>query len=66
MSLQQLSERIQRAFPAGFVKAVEWRGDLAITVTRDSSARGRAISARRPGHGFRLHRACQFGGLAGR
>jgi NADH-quinone oxidoreductase subunit C len=36
MSLQQLSERVREHFAAGFVKAVEWRGDLAITVTRDT------------------------------
>ena len=35
MSLQQLAERLQEHFAVGFVKAVEWRGDLAITVTRD-------------------------------
>lgn len=36
MSLQQLAERLQEHFAVGFVKAVEWRGDLAITVTRDT------------------------------
>ncbi len=35
MSLQQLANRIQENFADGFLKAVEWRGDLAITVTRD-------------------------------
>ena len=35
MSLQQLASRIQESFTTGFVKAVEWRGDLAVTVTRD-------------------------------
>jgi NADH-quinone oxidoreductase subunit C len=35
MSLQLLSERIQENFLTGFVKAVEWRGDLSVTVTRD-------------------------------
>ena len=35
MSLQQLASRIQENFSAGFVKAVEWRGDLAVTVMRD-------------------------------
>ena len=35
MSLQLLSDRLQEHFAVGFVKAVEWRGDLAITVTRD-------------------------------
>ena len=33
----QLSEAIQQEhFATGFVKAVEWRGDLAMTVTRDT------------------------------
>jgi NADH-quinone oxidoreductase subunit C len=36
MSLQQLSERLQEHFAVGFVKAVEWRGDLAVTVTRET------------------------------
>ena len=35
MSLQQLASRLQENFPTGFVKAVEWRGDLAVTVTPD-------------------------------
>ena len=35
MSLQQLTSRLQENFATGFVKAVEWRGDLAVTVTRD-------------------------------
>ena len=35
MSLQHLASRIQENFSSGFVKAVEWRGDLAVTVTRD-------------------------------
>jgi NADH-quinone oxidoreductase subunit C len=35
MSLQQLADRVQEHFPVGFVKAVQWRGDLAITVTKD-------------------------------
>ncbi len=35
MSLQQLASRIQENFSAGFLKAVEWRGDLAVTVMRD-------------------------------
>lgn len=34
--MHQLAERIQQGFPKGFVKAVEWRGDLALTVTRES------------------------------
>ena len=35
MTLQHLANRIQESFPTSFVKAVEWRGDLAVTVTRD-------------------------------
>ena len=35
MSLQQLSDRLQEHFAVGFVKAVQWRGDLAVTVTRE-------------------------------
>jgi NADH-quinone oxidoreductase subunit C len=35
MLLQQLAERLREHFADGYVKAVEWRGDLAITVTRD-------------------------------
>ena len=35
MSLQQLASQLQDTFPAGLVKAVEWRGDLAVTVPRD-------------------------------
>ena len=35
MSLQQLANRLQETFATGFVKAVEWRGDLAVTVTRE-------------------------------
>ncbi|HTL61517.1 MAG TPA: NADH-quinone oxidoreductase subunit C [Nitrospira sp.] len=35
MSLQQLADRVQEHFPVGFVKAVQWRGDLAITVTKE-------------------------------
>ena len=31
-----IAERIQTEFPEGFVKAVEWRGDLAVTVTRQA------------------------------
>jgi len=33
--MHPLAERIQQKFPDGFLQAVEWRGDLAITVTRD-------------------------------
>ena len=51
MSLQQLAERLQEHFAVGFVKAVEWRGDLAITVTRDKLHEV-AQFARRPGHGL--------------
>jgi NADH-quinone oxidoreductase subunit C len=36
MSLRQLADRLQEHFATGFVKAVEWRGDLAVTVTRDT------------------------------
>jgi NADH-quinone oxidoreductase subunit C len=36
MSLRQLAERLQEHFATGFVRAVEWRGDLAVTVTRDT------------------------------
>ena len=35
MSLQQLASRLEESFATGFVKAVEWRGELAVTVTRD-------------------------------
>ena len=35
MSLQQITSQLQDTFPAGLVRAVEWRGDLAVTVTRD-------------------------------
>ena len=35
MSLQQLADRLQEHFSVGFVKAVQWRGDLAITVSKD-------------------------------
>src|SRR5262245_47813836 len=35
MSLQQLTSRLQESFSSGIVKAVEWRGDLAVTVKRD-------------------------------
>jgi NADH-quinone oxidoreductase subunit C len=31
-----LATRIEESFPDGFVKAVEWRGDLAVTVKRDA------------------------------
>jgi NADH-quinone oxidoreductase subunit C len=31
-----LAERIQNAFPSGFVNATEWRGDIAITVKRQA------------------------------
>jgi len=35
MTLQHLANRIQENFSTGFIAAVEWRGDLAVTVTRD-------------------------------
>jgi NADH-quinone oxidoreductase subunit C len=35
MSLQQLADRLQEHFPVGFIKAVLWRGDLAVTVSRE-------------------------------
>ncbi|CAI4029984.1 NADH-quinone oxidoreductase subunit C [Nitrospira tepida] len=35
-SLHPMARRIKDAFPEGFVKAVEWRGDLAVTVTPDA------------------------------
>lgn len=35
-SLHPLARRIKDAFPSGFVDAVEWRGDLAVTVTPDT------------------------------
>jgi NADH-quinone oxidoreductase subunit C len=34
--MHPLAARIQQRFPEGFVKAVEWRGDLAVTVARES------------------------------
>lgn len=33
--MQHLAERIREEFPQGFVKATEWRGDLAVTVRRE-------------------------------
>jgi len=36
MPLQQLASRIQENFSDGFLRAVEWRGDLAITVKRET------------------------------
>jgi NADH-quinone oxidoreductase subunit C len=36
MSLEQLAGHIHDRFAAGFVNAVEWRGDLAVTVRRDA------------------------------
>lgn len=35
-TLPILARRVQEAFPSGFLKTVEWRGDLAITVTREA------------------------------
>ena len=34
--MHPLAERIRQEFPEGILKAVEWRGDLAVTVRRDS------------------------------
>lgn len=34
--MHQLSRRIQETCPAGFVDVVEWRGDVAVTVTRET------------------------------
>jgi NADH-quinone oxidoreductase subunit C len=34
--MHPLAERIQREFPKAVAKVVEWRGDIAVTVTRDS------------------------------
>ena len=34
--MHPIAERLQQKFPEGFVKAVEWRGDVAVTVTRNS------------------------------
>ena len=33
--MHPLAQRIQDEFPVGFVGAAEWRGDVAVTVTRD-------------------------------
>jgi NADH-quinone oxidoreductase subunit C len=33
--MHQLAERIQQDYPNGFVNAVEWRGDVAVTVKRE-------------------------------
>jgi NADH-quinone oxidoreductase subunit C len=33
--MHPIAERIQQVFPDGFVKAVEWRGDLAVEVKRE-------------------------------
>ncbi len=33
--MHQLVGRIQEAFPTGLVGSTEWRGDVAVTVTRD-------------------------------
>ncbi|WP_080886002.1 NADH-quinone oxidoreductase subunit C [Nitrospira japonica] len=35
MSLQHVSNRIQENFGEAFLQAVEWRGDLAVTVRRE-------------------------------
>lgn len=34
--MHPLAQRIQNVFPSGFLKAVEWRGDLAVTVQREA------------------------------
>jgi NADH-quinone oxidoreductase subunit C len=34
--MHQLAKRIQETYPAGFVNTVEWRGDVAVTVTRET------------------------------
>ena len=31
-----IAKRIEESFPTGFIKAVEWRGDVAITVKREA------------------------------
>lgn len=31
-----IAKRIEESFPAGFIKAVEWRGDVAVTVKREA------------------------------
>lgn len=33
--MHPLAEKIQAAFPEGFIEAVEWRGDLAVKVKRE-------------------------------
>ena len=33
--MHSLAERIQQDYPNGFVNAVEWRGDVAVTVKRE-------------------------------
>ena len=33
--MHPVAERIQQVFPAGFQRAVEWRGDLAVQVSRE-------------------------------
>ena len=33
--MHSLAEKIQQEFPNGFVKAVEWRGDIAVIVKRE-------------------------------
>lgn len=32
--MHSLAEKIQQEYPNGFIKAVEWRGDVAVTVKR--------------------------------
>jgi NADH-quinone oxidoreductase subunit C len=34
--MHPIAERLQKLFPTGFLKAVEWRDDLTIVVKRES------------------------------
>ncbi|MCC2641621.1 MAG: nuoC [Nitrospira sp.] len=34
--MSHLAKRIEDTFPAAFIKAAEWRGDVAVTVKRDA------------------------------
>lgn len=34
--MSQLAKRIEETFPGAFIKVVEWRGDVAVTVKRDA------------------------------
>jgi len=60
MSLQQLASRLQENFATGFVQAVEWRGDLAVTVTRDQLHDVAQFLHDDPAMNFRLHRTREF------